>query len=136
MASLATERTRRADAVKRGYTTLRHSDGTIVCERCFVVDTPIARMKGLIGRSELPAGEGIVIRPCNSIHMFFMRFAIDAIFLDRTNTVVKIAANLKPWRMAWARRAHAVVELAAGEAERRGVSLGDHLEFTSAAELS
>ena len=82
-------------------------------------------MKGLLGRRELAGDEGILIRPCNSIHMFFMRFAIDAIFLDRKGVVVKVAANVRPWRMAYARRAHAVIEIAAGEAERRGVNTGD-----------
>ena len=108
--------------------TLRRADGSVVCERCFVADRPLARMKGLLGKRELPAGEGILIRPCNSIHMFFMRFAIDAIFIDRDGTVVKIVANLKPWRMAWARRAHTVVELAAGEAQRRAIAVGEKLE--------
>lgn len=123
MASLVTEPTR-LDAT-RGTVMLRKDDGTVVCEHCRVADTMWTRMKGLLGRRELPAGEGILIRPCNSIHMFFMRFAIDAIFLDRKGVVVKVAANVKPWRMAFARRAHAVIEVAAGEAERRGITPGD-----------
>jgi uncharacterized protein len=117
---------------KRGYATLRRADGTVVCERCLVADRPLARMKGLLGRSELPSGEGILIRPCSSIHMFFMRFAIDAIFVDRDGTVLKIAANLRPWRMAWGRRARAVIELAAGEAARRGMRPGDRIEVVGA----
>jgi hypothetical protein len=59
--------------------------------------------------------------------MFFMLFAIDAVFVDREMRVVGIAANLRPWRIAWRRRAHAVIELAAGEAGRREVRLGDSL---------
>ena len=121
-------------AGKRGYVTLRRADGTVVCERCAVADRPRARMKGLLGRRELPAGEGILIRPCNSIHMFFMRFAIDAIFLDREDTVVKIAAGVRPWRTAGARRARSVIELAAGEAGRRGISVGDRIEIDNATE--
>jgi uncharacterized membrane protein (UPF0127 family) len=109
------------------YVTLRRSDGTVVCERCFVADRSLARMRGLLGRSELPRDEGILIRPCNSIHMFFMRFPIDAIFLDRNGTVVKVVENLKPWRMAAARRAHTVIELAAGEVKRRGIAAGDQI---------
>src|SRR5438128_1091109 len=101
---------------ERRYVTLRRGGGTVVCERCFVADRPLARMKGLLGRSELAGDEGILIRPCNSIHTLFMRFAIDAIFVDRNGTVLKITAHVKPWRTAWARRAHAVIELAAGEA--------------------
>jgi uncharacterized membrane protein (UPF0127 family) len=113
---------------RRRYVALRRADGTTVCEHCLIADTALARMKGLLGRSELPAGEGILIRPCNSIHMFFMRFGIDAIFVDRDGTVLKIARNLKPWRMAGARRAHAVIELAVGEGARRGIGPGDRIE--------
>jgi uncharacterized protein len=114
----------RLDAV-RGTIALRKDDGTDVCRHCKVADTMWTRMKGLLGRRELAADEGILIRPCNSIHMFFMRFAIDAIFLDRRGVVLKVAANVRPWRMAYARRAHAVIEIAAGEADRRGVTKGD-----------
>ena len=114
---------------KRRYATLRRADGKVVCERCLVADRPLARIKGLLGRRDLPAGEGVLLRPCNSIQMFFMRFAIDAIFLDRSGAVVKIAANLKPWRTAGARRARSVIELAAGEADRRGISIGDKIEI-------
>jgi uncharacterized membrane protein (UPF0127 family) len=121
---------------KRRYVTLRRNDGAVVCERCFVADRALPRMKGLLGRRELPAGEGILIKPANSIHMFFMRFSIDAIFLNRDNTVVKVAANLNPWRTAGARRARSVVELAAGEAGRRGVSVGDHIEIDTNTEAT
>ena len=59
--------------------------------------------------------------------MFFMRFPIDAVFVDREMKVVGVAPVLRPWRVAWRRRAHSVFELAAGEAERRGVRAGDVL---------
>jgi uncharacterized membrane protein (UPF0127 family) len=101
--------------------------GEIVCERCEIAETAWARTKGLLGRRELPAGEGLFIRPCGSIHMFFMRFPIDAVFVDREMKVVGVAPVLRPWRVAWRRRAHSVFELAAGEAERRGVRTGDVL---------
>jgi uncharacterized protein len=88
------------------------------------------RMKGLLGRSELPAGEGVLIRPAPSVHTFFMRFAIDVVFLSRDGEVLKVAHDVKPWRARSCRRAHAVLELAAGEARRRGVEVGDRLLFT------
>jgi len=59
--------------------------------------------------------------------MAFMRFAIDAVFLDRDDRVVKIAADLRPWRMAGSRGAKSVIELPAGEAQRRGLKAGDRL---------
>ena len=129
MSSLAERSQPVISTYKPRHVTLRSSDGSVVCERCFVADRPLARMKGLLGRADLPAGEGILIRPCNSIHMFFMRFAIDAIFLDRNGNVLKIAANLKPWRAAWARHARTVVELVTSEVEHRGISVGDKIEI-------
>jgi uncharacterized membrane protein (UPF0127 family) len=84
-------------------------------------------MKGLLGRRELPPGEGLLIRRASSIHMFFMRFPIDAVFVDKELVVRKIAADVKPWRIAHARGARSVLELAAGEAERRALAPGQRL---------
>jgi hypothetical protein len=106
---------------------IRREDGSIVCERCVLADTALARMRGLLGRRQLPSGEGILLRPASSVHMAFMRFAIDAVFLDRELHVLKISSNLRPWRAAGSRGAKSVLEIAAGEAERRGLSVGDRL---------
>jgi uncharacterized membrane protein (UPF0127 family)/protein-S-isoprenylcysteine O-methyltransferase Ste14 len=85
------------------------------------------RMRGLLGRAELPTDEGILLRPASSVHTAFMRFPIDVVFLDKENRVTKIAANLRPWRTAVARHAETVVELPAGAAERRNLKLGDRI---------
>ena len=106
---------------------LRREHGNIVCERCVLADTALARMRGLLGRRDLPSGEGILLQPASSVHMAFMRFPIDAVFLDRDLRVVKIASDLKPWRAAGSRGAKAVLEIPAGEAGRRGLSVGDRL---------
>ena len=106
---------------------LRREDGTIVCERCLLAETALTRMKGLLGRRDLPSGEGILLKPASSVHMAFMRFAIDAVFLDRDLRVVKVAADLKPWRAAAARGAKSVLEIPAGEAARRELTEGDRL---------
>lgn len=103
--------------------------GGVVCERCLVADRPLARMKGLLGRADLSAGEGILLRPASSIHMWFMRFPIDAVFLDADGRVVRVVAGLRPWRLAAARGARSVLEIAAGEAARRGVIEGDELRL-------
>src|SRR5688572_18871189 len=71
-----------------------------------------SRFWGLMGRRPLPDGQGLLLRPCTSVHTFFMRFPIDVIFLDRTNTVVKIIPSMKPWRAALGGRgAHSALEL-------------------------
>ena len=109
---------------------LRRDDGTIVCERCVLADTALTRMRGLLGRRDLPSGEGIWLKPASSVHMAFMRFAIDAVFLDSDMRVTKIAEDLRPWRLAGSRGANSVVELPAGESKRRGLSAGDRLIAT------
>jgi len=95
---------------------LVRSNGDVVCERCLVADTPFSRMRGLLGKSQLPAEEGVLLRPAGSVHTFFMRFAIDAVFCDGDLKVLKIERGLAPWKMAQARGAKVVVELAAGAA--------------------
>jgi uncharacterized membrane protein (UPF0127 family) len=80
-----------------------------------------------MGRQGLPAGEGMLLRPAPSIHTAFMRFSIDALFLDRDLRVLDIVEDLRPWRIASERRARAVLELAAGESARCGVQVGDRL---------
>jgi len=68
-----------------------------------------------------------MLRPASAIHMFFMRFSIDAVFLDPDLSVIGIRTRLRPWRAAAVRGANAVLELAAGETERRGVAVGQRL---------
>ena len=89
-------------------------------------------MRGLLGRKELPGGEGILLRPAGSVHTFFMRFPIDVVFLDRDLTVVGVKAELRPWRTAGRKGAKAALELAAGEAGRRGLQVGDRLALATA----
>ncbi|HWN20975.1 MAG TPA: DUF192 domain-containing protein [Gaiellaceae bacterium] len=109
------------------HVSLTRPDGRVVVERCLVAARPLRRMRGLLGRRSLPGGEGILLRPAASIHTFFMRFPIDAVFLDRSLVVVGIEPDLRPWRAAARKRAHSVLELAAGECERRGLREGDTL---------
>ena len=111
---------------------LLRADGTVVCSACAVADRPVARLRGLLGRRALGMDEGLLIRPASSIHTFFMRFPIDAVFLSRNGEVLKVASNVAPWRMRSCRKAYAVLELAAGEAERRDVAVGDHIQNSHA----
>ena len=82
-------------------------------------------MRGLLGRSSLAAGEGILLMPAPSVHTAFMRFAIVVVFIDREFKVIKIARDVAPWRMTSARHARHTLELPAGEVARRGVEVGD-----------
>jgi uncharacterized membrane protein (UPF0127 family) len=111
------------------YWQIKRPDGTLACQRCVVADTAPARMRGLLGRSGLEDGEGLLIRPTNSVHMFFMRFAIDVVFVDRELAVRKIVETLRPWRMAGCRGARAALELPAGAAGRYGITVGERLSL-------
>jgi uncharacterized membrane protein (UPF0127 family) len=103
------------------------ADGQVVCEICHLADKPHTRLRGVIGWKGLHRGEGVLLRPAFSIHTSFVRFPLDAIFLDEDMTVLAITPELKPWRMASVRKARAVLELAAGECRRLGVKPGDRL---------
>jgi uncharacterized protein len=109
---------------------LTREDGRVVCEHLLVAARPLQRMRGLLGRRSLSAGEGILLCPAGSIHMFFMRFSIDAIFLDRDLVVIDVEHDLRPWKTAGRRGAKAVVELASGECSRRGIKPGDALALS------
>jgi uncharacterized membrane protein (UPF0127 family) len=108
---------------------LLKSDGTVVCARCSLATSPLARMRGLLGRSSLGPDEGMLFRPAGSIHMFFMQFAIDAIFCDRELVVLDVARDLGPWKTASRRGARVVIELASGAAA--GVEAGDRLSLAT-----
>jgi uncharacterized membrane protein (UPF0127 family) len=103
---------------------LANDDGDVVVENCLLAETALSRCRGLLGRSGLSSGEGMLLRPASSVHTAFMRFAIDVVFLNRADRVLKVADDLGPWRMAGCRGARAALELPAGEARRRGLRPG------------
>ena len=91
--------------------------GEILAERAELAETFLARFLGLQGRRELPAGTGLVLAPTSSIHMFFMRFAIDAVFVDERQRVTRVGRRLRPWTVGpLAPGALYCIELPAGRA--------------------
>ncbi len=97
-----------------------------------VARTQWQRMRGLLGRRGLEAGGGMRFDGTNSIHMFFMRFPIDVLYLDREGRVVKLVHNLAPWRLSAAWRAKVTIELPAGSLRSHGVQVGDLIEASPA----
>jgi uncharacterized protein len=116
-------------ARKGKFARIATGDGVEICRRCEFADTALARMRGLLGRRGLDAGGGMLITPCPSVMTFFMRFAIDVVFLDRDNTIVGVAHTLRPWRVAGARHAHSSLELPAGTAAALRLKEGDLLSI-------
>jgi hypothetical protein len=93
----------------------------------------LSRGIGLLGRSRLAEGEGLLITKTASITMLFMRFAIDAVFVDRGGHVTKVAPGLRPWLpLAASRRAAEVLELPVGTIARSATQVGDELLFEPA----
>ena len=102
--------------------------GAVLATRASTARSLVSRMVGLLSRASLASGEGLVIERCRSIHMWFMRFPIDAVFVDGAWRVVALWKRLPPWRVTpvvW--RATQVLELPAGAAEAAGVEVGDEL---------
>ena len=92
-----------------------------------VAVTRSARRKGLLGRDGLGASCALILAPCAAIHTMFMRFDIDAVFVDDDGRAVKVVRNLAPWRIAANASAHAVVEFPAGTLREDDVTVGDRL---------
>ena len=100
-------------------------DDRIVADTLLRAFDSASRRRGLLKRDFLPEGSALVIAPTSAIHTFFMRFAIDVAFIARDGRVLKVRRAMRPWRMAAAWGAFAVVEMAAGALDRAGVQAGD-----------
>jgi uncharacterized membrane protein (UPF0127 family) len=107
--------------------------------RLDVASSWLARLRGLIGRRGLAAGEGLYLPGTNGVHMFFMRFAIDVVFVgaprgDGAREVVALKPGLKPWTglVPWVRGARGAVELPAGSLAGSGLRVGEHVTLTPA----
>jgi uncharacterized membrane protein (UPF0127 family) len=95
-----------------------------------VADTLLKRMKGLLGKSTMLTGEALLIKPCISIHTFFMKFPIDVIFLTKRNHVITVIRNLKPNRLTRLYpKAVSVLELPAGVLQVTDTGVGDEIEI-------
>ena len=101
-----------------------------IADQASTADTFLSRMVGLLNRHALSDGEALVITRCNSIHMLFMKFPIDAVFIDQKNYVVGLVKNIKPFQLSrifWS--AVAVIELPAGTIEKTRCAMGDRILF-------
>jgi len=107
--------------------------------RLDVAGSWLARLRGLIGRRALAAGEGLYLPGTNGVHMLFMRFAIDCLFVgaprtDGARPVVALKPNLAPWTgiVWWVRGARGAIEVPAGALASSGLRVGDYVTLAPA----
>lgn len=111
---------------------------SLIADKCFVADRFLARLKGLLGTSRLEPGEGLLISPCNDIHMWFMRMPIDVVFVrpapasavgSVTHVVCSAHEDVRPWKLLPLRdaRAKETIELPVGTIGRCEIAAGDEL---------
>ena len=105
---------------------------TALCTSLEVAESFGGRFMGLMGRADLRPGAGLWLRPASSIHMLFMRFPIDAVFLAKPSDgggrrVVAVRPALRPWTgiVWWARGADGCLELPSGTAAASETAVGD-----------
>ncbi len=104
--------------------------GTVVARQAGLAKDSWSRLRGLMGRRSLAPDEGLIIRPCSSIHTCFMRFPIDVLFVDESNRVLRAFSGLSAWRFGpVVRQASYVVELPAGTIFTSQTEPGDLLEW-------
>lgn len=88
------------------------------------------RLVGLLGRSQIQPGEALVITPCQQIHMFFMKFPIDVIFVDRSETVVGLVENIQPFAISpIVRNSYRAIEVPVGTIAQTRTCMGDSIQF-------
>ena len=109
---------------------LNKTRNSIIAVKAVIADSFFSRMIGLLNRASLEDGEALVITRCNSIHMFFMRFAIDVIFIDQRSKIVGLVRNIKPFQLSkiyW--NSASAIELPIGTIDRTQSALGDSLSL-------
>ena len=102
---------------------------TCLGEAIELADSSESRTKGLLKHTELLAGAGLWILPCEGIHTFFMKFAIDLVYIDKKHVVRKVVPNVVPWRVSFCLPAHSIIELPTGTIASSSTKKGDQLAF-------
>ena len=102
---------------------------TVLADAAEVAAPSEKRRTGLLKHNRLDPGQGLWIVPCESVHSFFMKFAIDLVYLDRNKKVRKVRHRMVAWRLSACLSAHSILELPAGAVAASGTEAGDQLEM-------
>jgi len=109
---------------------INQTKNTVLAEDVALADTPLKRIQGLLGKRDFPAGQALIIKPCNAIHTLFMRFPIDVLFVGRNYQVRQTLASLKPFRLSKIYfQAKLAIELPSGTIKGSLTSIGDLLSL-------
>jgi uncharacterized protein len=103
--------------------------GTVLGDAIELADTSAKRRTGLLKHTHLDPGTGLWIVPCESVHTFFMKFAIDLVYVDRKHVVRKVRHAVPAWRLSACLSAHSIIELPPGAARASGTVAGDQLQM-------
>lgn len=108
----------------------RKNDYVIICPELKIANTFLSRLKGLMFKKIFEKGSGLLITKCNSIHMFFMKFPLDIVFLDKNLIVVEMVENIKPWKISKIyRNVSSTLELPSGTIKDKHIKIGDQFEI-------
>lgn len=112
------------------YKAIVQESGNVLADKIAIADSLGARAKGLLGKMRMEDGQGLLIKPCSSIHMFFMKFPIDVLFLTKDGSVIKIVKRLRPWKLSgcWF-GCHMVLELKEGALGKDEDFYKKHIKF-------
>lgn len=109
---------------------LNSTQDTVIADNGRMADSFETRLIGLLNKSQIIPGEALVISPCQQIHMFFMRFSIDVIFINSSNVVVGLVEDIKPFAMSSIfRHSHRAIEVPPGTISQSRTCMGDAIQF-------
>jgi len=109
---------------------LNLSKNTVVLEEAEVADTFFLRLKGLLDRSNIPPGRGILIQPCRAVHTVGMSFPIDVAFIDSKNYICHLTEEMPPYKLSpTVKRSAYVIEAPAGTFSQTHTAVGDEVKL-------
>lgn len=125
---------KQVEASRIAYAVFNQNRNRNIAGRVLVAGTSASRRQGLLAKKSLEPETGLWIAPCEAVHTFGMKTAIDVIFLDRHHRVSKLVNNLAPYRLAICLKAASVLELRSGTITSSETRVGDSLQFQPAHE--